>query len=200
MDCTWGIDFDFHLTRIFIASKIFEVKMISKLKKSIFLLLFLQLLLPSQIIRADTGPKPTMEFAFNQSFLANPLTIVSGILYECQQSDCSDAQALQEGGPQGFRCTAEGCDALAYGFAPYHRIEIEFSDGKTRQSNIFQTAGFESMYKVTVKPDDLMVEAQSNPPAPRWTVAILLLCACALCSGVLLVAAIFLVIWRSTRK
>jgi len=75
--------------------------------------------------RTDTGPKPTMEFSFDQSLLAQPVTIVSGILYECQQSDCSDAQPLMEGGPQGFRCTAESCDALAYGFAPYHRIEIE---------------------------------------------------------------------------
>jgi hypothetical protein len=147
----------------------------------------------------DTGPKPTMEFAFNQELLSSPVTIVSGILYECQQSDCSDAHALEEGGPQGFRCTAESCDALAYGFAPYHRIEIEFSDGKTRQSNIFETAGFDSRYKVTVNPDDLLVEALPSAAAP-WTFAVLLLCACALCGGVLLIAVIIFVIWRSSRK
>jgi hypothetical protein len=148
-----------------------------------------------------------MEFAFDQSSLAASVTIVSGILYECQQSDCSDAQALMEGGPQGFRCTAESCDALAYGFAPYHRIEIEFSDGKTRQSNIFQTAGFDSKYKVTVNADDLLVEAlpgflapQLSPLAPQWMGGIVLFCLCALCGGALLVIVIVLVIWRSTRK
>jgi hypothetical protein len=170
-----------------------------QIKKLILLLLFLQLLLPAGIAKADTGPKPTMGFAFDQSLLSVPVTIVSGIIYECQQSDCSDARPLEEGGPQGFRCSAESCDALAYGFAPYHRIEIEFSDGKTRQSNIFKTAGFESQYKVTVQPDDLLVTALPSIPAP-WTSAAVLLCACALCGGALLIAAIVLVIWRSSRK
>lgn len=152
------------------------------------------------VLRTDTGPKPTMEFTFNQEMLVTPVTIVSGILYECQQSDCSDAQPLTEGGPQGFRCTAESCDALAYGFAPYHRIEIEFSDGKTRQSNIFETAGFDSRYQVTVNPDDLSVNALPGTLAPRWTTAVLLLCLCALCGGVLLIALIVFLIWRSSKK
>jgi hypothetical protein len=180
--------------------------MIPKLKILSLLLIFLHLLLPSQIVHADTGPKPTMEFTFDQSQLPAPVTIVSGILYECQQSDCSDAQPLMEGGPQGFRCTAESCDALAYGFAPYHRIEIEFSDGKTRQSNIFETVGFDSKYNVTVNPNDLLVEALPglltpfSPLAPRWIGGIVLLCLCALCGGVLLIALIVFVILRSTRK
>ena len=148
----------------------------------------------------DTGPKPTMEFMFDQKPLAAPVTILSGILYECQQPDCSDAHPLEEGGPQGFRCTAESCDALAYGFAPYHRIEIEFSDGKTRQSNIFETAGFDSRYQVTVNPDDLLVESLPNALAPRWTMAVLLLCLCALCGGVLLIALFVFLIWGSSRK
>lgn len=173
--------------------------MIPANKKLLWLLAFGLLFLPLQTVRADTGPKPTMDFSFDQSLLAQPVTIVSGILYECQQSDCSDAHPLEEGGPQGFRCTVESCDALAYGFAPYHRIEIEFSDGKTRQSNIFETAGFDSRYKVTVNSDDLLVEALPSAAGP-WTAAVLLLCACALCCGVLLIVAIILVIWRSTRK
>jgi hypothetical protein len=172
---------------------------IIKLNKFLVLLLFSQLLLQLQVAHANTGPKPTMDFDFDQQLLQTPVTIVSGILYECQQEDCSDAHPLEEGGPQGFRCTAANCDALAYGFAPYHRIEIEFSDGKTRQSNIFETAGFESRYKVTVTPDDLSVEALPSAPAP-WTWIVLLLCACALCGGVLLIAVIVFVIWRSLRK
>jgi hypothetical protein len=182
--------------------------MIPILKKLLRLILAPMLLfLPTYTVFADTGPKPTMEFSFNQSSLATPVTIVLGTLYECQEADCSDAQPLMEGGPQGFRFTAESCDALAYGFAPYHRIEIEFSDGKTRQSNIFQTAGFNSMYKVIVNPDDLLVEAQPgflapqfSASAPRWIGGIVLLCLCALCGGVLLIALIVFVIPRATSK
>lgn len=172
----------------------------ARLRKLLFLFFFLQLLLPLQIVRADTGPKPTMEFAFNQSLLPAPVTIVSGILHECQEVDCSDAQPLEEVGPQGFYCGEDGCDAMAYGFAPYHRIEIQFSDGKTRQSNIFETAGFESRYTVTVNPDDLSVETLPSLPAPRWALAVLLIFACILCGGVLLIAGIGFLIWRFLRK
>ena len=125
-------------------------------------LLFICLLafLPTQIVLADTGPKPTMDFQFKWESDLLPSSIASGILYECKQSDCSDAAPLQQLGPQGFRCDSESCSATAYGFSDYHKLEIQFSDGKTRQSNIFKTAGFDSKYTVTVRPEDLVVEAQ----------------------------------------
>ncbi len=149
-----------------------------------FLLLFIlmQLFLPAHIARADTGPKPTMEFEFKHDSTGEQLTISSGILYECEQPDCSDASPLEELGPQGFYCELQNCRAMAYGFAPYHRIEIEFSDGITRQSNIFDTAGFDSTYTVTVRPEDLLVEAQfSLAIFPRLGMAgILITCVCAL--------------------
>jgi hypothetical protein len=104
-----------------------------------------------------------------------------------------------EGGPQGFRCSADGCNALAYGFAPYHKIEIQFSDGKTRISNIFKTAGFDSVYEVTVRPEDLLVEAQFNPGVSPWGAAIFLLCCC-LCGGLLVIALVIFLVWRSSRK
>src|SRR5215212_2946090 len=134
--------------------------MISKLTKLFLLLLFTQILLPAQIALADTGPKPTMDFQFKQEQDLLPMSIDSGIMYECNQADCSDAAQLQQLGPQGFRCDTENCSAIAYGFAPYHKIEIRFSDGKTRQSNIFKTSGFESKYAVTVRPHDLLVESE----------------------------------------
>jgi hypothetical protein len=174
--------------------------MIPRRKRLLWLLVFLQLSLPLQIVRADTGPKPTMEFEFNQELLAEPVTIVSGILYECQESDCSDARPLEEVGPQGFSCSTDRCDAMAYGFAPYHRIEIEFSDGKTRQSNIFQTAGFASVYNVSVNPNDLSVEAQFTSPTLQRIIGFALLCACILCGGILLIAVIVFIVLRSTRK
>ena len=172
-----------------------------KSKFSNFILLFsisFFSILPGPL--ADTGPKPTMEFQFKQQVLAELVTIVSGILYECQQSDCGDAQPLEEVGPQGFSCSMDSCSAMAYVFAPYHRIEIEFSDGKRRQSNIFETAGFESRYVITVNPDDLSVESLPSLPAPRWTLAILLTFACILCGGILLIAGIVFLVWRFLKK
>ena len=176
------------------------------MKKIILLLFCLTIFLPTRLVAADTGPKPSMEFMFSQQSTAEPLTIVSGILYECEQSDCSDAAPLEELGPQGFRCTENSCDAVAYGFAHYHRIEIEFSDGRTRQSNIFETAGFDSRYIVTIQPDDLLVDALFHPEIPfrpqmPSLIAILgVLCACILCGGIPLVAIIAFVVWLSSRR
>lgn len=171
--------------------------MITKFIK--LLLLLLSLLLPTQIVLADTGPKPTMDFQFKQELPGEPVTITSGILYECEQSDCSDAAPLQELGPQGFRCDAESCSALAYGFSPYHRLEILFSDGKTRQSNVFETAGFDSKYTVTVRPEDLLVEAQFSLGVFPPIAIIVLTCICALVGvGVIVGLIIFLV--RHSKK
>ena len=132
----------------------------TKTIKLTFLLLFLFLsLLPVHGALADTGPKPAMSFQFD-GLQDGELQIISGILYECDQPDCSDAKPLEELGPQGLTCNTTGCSALAYGFADYHILEIEFSDEVTRRSNIFETTGFNSTYQVTVQPNDLLVEAK----------------------------------------
>ncbi len=161
----------------------------------VFLFLLSQILVPTHTVLADTGPKPSMDFTFT----GKPAAIVSGILYECEQADCSDAAPLGEFGPQRFYCDGESCGAVAYGFAPYHKIEIEFSDGKTRTSNVFETAGFDSKYTVTVNPDDLLVEARLNldpiTGSPLWVV----LCCCALIVGLLAVTgAVFFLRRRKT--
>ena len=170
-----------------------------KLIKHFLLLLFLLALLPAQIVLADTGPKPTMDFQFKQELGDESVTINSGTLYECVQSDCSDAAPLQELGPQGFRCDVESCNATAYGFAPYHKLEIQFSDGKTRQSNIFETAGFDSKYTVTIRPDDLLVEAQFSLGAFPPVILIIIACVCALVGVGLVVGLIVFLIQRSKK-
>lgn len=176
----------------------------AKYKKVIILLLFLLAFLPFRVVSADTGPKPTMGFTFEQGIPGQQVTIVSGTLYECEQSDCQDAKPLAELGPQRFTCDVTSCYALAYGFSPYHRLEIQFSDGKTRRSNIFQTNGFNSSYKVTIRPDDLLVEAQVNPfnflPINYLPVGIVLLCACLLCLIVVVIVVVVLILNRKSRK
>jgi hypothetical protein len=166
------------------------------------LLLLVQLLLPAHSALADTGPKPTMQFEFTQTLPEGELQIISGILYECDQPDCSDAAPLEQLGPQGLYCDTEGCSATAYGFAPYHRLEVEFSDEVTRTSNIFETAGFDSKYTVTVRPDDLLVEARfSLGVFPRVGIAeLLLMCICGLVVLGLVIGLGIFMIWRSRKK
>ena len=172
----------------------------SLFKKSLFFLIFLQFLMIPRLVYADTGPKPRMEFEFKQGFAGDSVTIVSGTLYECQQSDCSDAAPLQRLGPQGFYCQADSCSATAYGFSPYHKIEIVFSDGKTRRSNVFETAGFNSNYMVTVRPEDLQVDAKLSLGVFPPNMNLLLLCICFLCGGVLLLGLIIFFVRRFSRK
>jgi hypothetical protein len=140
-----------------------------------------------------------MEFTFRQGLVDEPVTIISGILYECDQSDCSDAAPLEELGPQRFTCDSESCGATAYGFAPYHRIELRFSDGKIRQSNIFETSGFDSSYTVTVRPDDLFVESRFSLGALSPLTLIVLACVCGL-AGLGLVAGLVIFLVRRSKK
>jgi len=173
--------------------------MLSKLTKLVVLSLICQLLMPVQIVLADTGPKPTMDFAFDQTLLESDLQVISGSLYECDQPDCSDAAPLQEVGPQRFTCDTTSCQATAYGFAPYHKIEIEFSDEQTRQSNIFQTAGFNSKYTVTVHPDDLLVKAKFGLGFLPPVFILIITCVCALV-GIGLVVGLIVFLIRHSKK
>lgn len=156
----------------------------------------LTLLLPVQSVLADTGPKPTMEFQF-KGLQDGELQIVSGILYECEWSDCRDAAPLQELGPQRLTCDATGCHAIAYGFAPYHTLQVEFSDGTTRRSNVFKTGGFNSKYTVTVQPDDLLVEEKFSLGI-FGSFSLILACICVLSVG--LIAGLILFFVRRSRK
>lgn len=166
--------------------------MTAKLMKLFISLFFMQMFLSVRVAFADTSPKPTMEFAFNYELTDEHVIIVSGILYECDQPDCSDASPLEDVGPQRLYCEPQSCRAIGYGFAPYHRLEIEFSDGVTRQSNIFETAGFDSKYTVTIRPDDLLVEGQfSLGVFPRTGTVLVGSCICALVSLSLIVGSVF---------
>ncbi len=159
----------------------------------IFLALF-----PLLKVSADTGPKPSMDFTFKQAISSSPVSIISGILFECDQSDCQDAKPLQVLGPQRFTCTETACSAMAYGFSTYHRLEIQFSDGKTRWSNVFKTAQFQSSYQVTIRPDDLLVEPKLTLNLFSQITYILLCIGCLVGIALLIVLIIFLV--RRSKK
>lgn len=171
----------------------------AKYAKALILLVLVASFMPLQSASADLGPKPTMSFTFTQEFSGEQVTIVSGTLFECKQSDCSDAKPLMEAGPQRFGCEATTCHALAYGFSDYHKLEIEFSDGKTRPSNIFKTAEFDSIYKVTIRQNDLLVEPQFSPTdyAPYL---IIFLCFCCCLLGTVAIIVVVIVLVRRKNK
>lgn len=173
--------------------------MFTKGRLTLFLLLVLIMFMPPRSVAADTGPKPTMDFQFMQDFPGQSVTIVSGTLLECDRSDCQDATPLMVAGPQRFTCDATSCHALAYGFSNYHRLLIQFSDGKARQSNIFKTAQFQSLYKVTIRQDDLLVEPQIslNFFSP---LTYILLCLCCLVVIALIIGAILLIVRSRKRR
>jgi hypothetical protein len=127
------------------------------LKITRLLPLFFLFFFPASSVFADMGPKPHMEFEFQ--YEGKETLIVSGILHECGEPDCSDAEPLEQVAVQGFYCyQGTTCSAVAYGFRPYHKLEITFEDGRTLESNIFETVGFISNYTVTVRETDLLVE------------------------------------------
>lgn len=141
-------------------------------------------LLPSGAAAADVGPKPTISFTFTQGFEGEALTIASGVLMQCDLADCSDAKPLGENmGPQHFTCEGLTCEGLAYGFTDYGRIDITFSDGKLRRSNVFAIKDFSAHYDVTIRQDDLLVEQPYNPTSV--IVAAVCLCVVVLMVGVI---------------
>jgi hypothetical protein len=173
--------------------------MTNKYTQLFFLLSLVLGILPLHAVSADTGPKPSMDFVFKQDSSEPLLTINSGILYECDQSDCQDAKPLREMGPQRFTCTSTSCSAMAYGFSIYHRLEITFSDGKVRQSNIFKTAQFQASYQVTIRQEDLLVEPKfSLNLFTPWTY--ILLCGGCLAGIVILVVLAIMLVRRTAQK
>jgi hypothetical protein len=171
----------------------------AKYTKALILLVFVISCLPFQSALADTGPKPSMDFTFTQEFPGAQVSIVSGTLLECGQPDCSDEKPLPHLGPQQFLCKASSCHVVAYGFSDYHRLEIQFSDGKTRRSNIFKTGDFNGTYKVTIRQDDLLVEPQISLGLFS-PLTYILLGICCLIGLVIIIVIVVVVVRRRNKK
>lgn len=132
----------------------------------VLLILSLLIIHPWQHARADIGDKPTLNFVF--IFEGDtPLTITEGVLYACSDSACTDRQPLRELGPQRFTCTESSCSATTYGHPDFMQLEITFSDGFTRQSDVFTTSGFHVRFSVAVGVSSLTIveESTSGPSA-----------------------------------
>jgi hypothetical protein len=113
---------------------------------------------------ADLGPKPQMDFKIVYK-ISQPVSIVDAKLLQCQDSLCVQSAPLEDLGPQNFSCAdiVEGgkaiggtCQSMAYGYAPYQKLVITFSD-KVRESNIFQRRNFREEYHVDVLDEKMIV-------------------------------------------
>jgi hypothetical protein len=136
------------------------------MRRGTILLAIAALLFVATSASADVGPKPTAHYKF--VYQIAPTSIVGGQLIECEDAACSQGKPLSEGGPQGFRCTADSCWASKYGdFQHYQKLIIQFVD-RTRESNVFESDGKGGAFIVTVTEDRLSVA-----PAPFDRVAYL---------------------------
>jgi hypothetical protein len=129
----------------------------------VILLSLLMAVVPFQKVQADAGPHPSMRFVFISQIDPKP-AIVSGRLLNCQDEGCIQSEPLREIGPQRFECQSYSCYSTAYSSSPYYRLEIEFSDGVTRQSNIFTKRAFAAHYQVTILAQSLQVEEKPLGP------------------------------------
>ena len=127
--------------------------------------------MPVRVAQADVGPKPSMEFEFVYE-TDEPLAIVAGEQMQCEEPDCSDAESLEEVGPNRFWCTGDHCSSSSYGYTTYNQLVVQFSDGVTRTSGVFSGGTMKNEYRVTVREDGLEVEhVKADVGLPRvWVV------------------------------
>ena len=130
-----------------------------RLRRGLLLAAIIVPLLPLATAHADIGPKPSMKFAFDYEI--DPVSIVEGELIECEDETCADGKPLEPLGPQNFECTESACSSIAYGYAPYLKLVITFTD-RTRESNVFSKEGLATFYKVTVSESSLQVKEVSH--------------------------------------
>jgi hypothetical protein len=112
--------------------------------------------------KADLGPKPSIRFWFAQdgSRFADDagLFLMDGALLLCERADCADGKPLEPSGPQRFYCGLDGCQGLAYGFAPYLQLTLTLSDGRALRSQVFEKREFDANYLMAVQGDVLEIE------------------------------------------
>lgn len=130
------------------------------LKKILFVMaVLLVLLIPFRTAAANAAQQPDAEFKFKFE-TGQPLEIIEAHFYSCGTLECSTPFEWEET-PEDFYCTVEDCYSWSYGYGDYFKLVITFSDGVTRQSNIFEKKDLESEYTITVFEDRLFVEETS---------------------------------------
>jgi hypothetical protein len=125
------------------------------------------------------------------------ISISEATLFECNLSNCQDAKPVEEFDGQQFSCSEVQCTWTAFYKLPYLRLRVTFSDGQTRESNIFAKEGPGTDYRVEVRDSDLLVEGVNEltheGPSLKATTAVTII-AFALAACVIVVPSIGLLV------
>ena len=119
--------------------------------------------------QADIGPKPARTFQLKYNFSPAP-ELYKGYYIECRDEACTTWDTLEAIGPQEFNCNGSTCTARAYGFSPYARIILRFSD-TIMVSNVFEARGFNSTYDAVINETSLVVSETTSFWAAEDTVS-----------------------------
>ncbi len=112
-------------------------------------------------------PKPEMDFSFAYQTEEQPaIRPATSEQVQCRDNQCINADPLGSYGIQKLYCRKDGCFSIAYEYAPYQKLAIDFSDGVKRESNVFATPfKLRNSFSVTVRANDLLVEPSAKPQA-----------------------------------
>ncbi len=135
-----------------------------KMKK---ILLFTFLIFSLVPLWGGISPKPEMDFSFTYQTTEKPAVLAqTSEQIQCKDNQCMSQEPLGVYGIQRLYCQAEKCFSIAYEYAPFQKLIIDFSDGVKRESNVFATPSkLRNNFVVTVREKDLVV-AQSDQPQP----------------------------------
>ncbi len=129
------------------------------------LLLTFVLILSSTFMWAGIAPKPEMDFTLIYATENKPTVLPNtSEQIQCEDNQCLQADPLGQYGIQKLYCRANGCFSIAYEYQPFQKLILNFSDGVTRESNVFPTpAKLRNSFTVLVRDKDLVVELSAKP-------------------------------------
>ena len=136
------------------------------MKKLLVLTLFFCLFSP---LWADVSPKPEMEFSFIYNTAEKtPIDALHSEQIQCRDNQCIESKPLGVYGLQKLYCQPDGCFSIAYSYDNYQKLIIAFSDGTTRESNVFAAPDrLRARFNVYVNEDDLTVKPSAQKADSR---------------------------------
>lgn len=129
------------------------------------ILFFALLVLTVAPLQAGIAPKPEMDFALIYATENKPAVLpATSEQIQCEDNQCLQSDPLGEYGIQKLYCKASGCFSIAYEYAPFQQLVLDFSDGKKRASNVFHTPNkLRNSFTVLVRENDLQVTLSARP-------------------------------------
>lgn len=123
------------------------------------LFLFTLCMFAALTLKADISPEPQISYIFKYSNDEALKIVPQGSeQFQCADTLCSNPEPLGIYGLQKLYCGETECHSISYEFKPFQKLVVEFSDGKTRESQIFNAPSkTRSAMQVNVKEDRLEV-------------------------------------------